>query len=203
MAFWDSLCIALTVLELGICVWKLHIVSDPPAPAVQVMVLQKCAVVPGSCVFYAWTWLSRTRRVLGTTCDSASKMAELYEISPVPRACAWQQLLSCSQEWDWSHRLRLCDGSTVKLSLFGGIHRGCSLHQELRTAHWALWELFLLALKFGILRDKTVWPLYPDSKEFFKTNMMSVLYNLLPVGYLMGVLYVLKNTSCQSNWKKF
>lgn len=61
----------------------------------------------------------------------------------------------------------------------------------------------LLALKFGILRDKTVWPLYPDSKEFFKTNMMSVLYNLLPVGYLMGVLYVLKNTSCQSNWKKF
>lgn len=32
--------------------------------------------------------------------------------------------------------------------------------------------------------------------------MMSVLYNLLPVGYLMGVLYVLKNTSCQSNWKK-
>lgn len=47
----QSLCIALTVLELGICVWKLHVVSDPPAPAVQVMVLQKCAVVPGSCYF--------------------------------------------------------------------------------------------------------------------------------------------------------
>lgn len=72
------------------------------------------------------------------------KIAGLYLKSPqlwghVTTICG--ELLSWRREWNQSHRLQLCDSSTVKkIFPFCGVHEGCSLQLGLRTAHLALLE---------------------------------------------------------------